>query len=307
MGGFLSALGGSSAPCDVFIDFENAKPTEKEMKVFTSIAEVMEDGEALVGQINDYKGCVELQRNAMMHKTPDAETVCFDALLEHVALINNFFNFARKLEGVFPALLDNVCSMSSEGKETIADKSALAKQVAEILDFTLRFDQERMSTAPLSNDFSYYRRLLPKFSSHPDIIVGDDEASTMAMFTAEHMPMMVSITKAAAKAHERNPNVLMGLALMANSCRGMIEGKRFANAETNLFCARAMAGAIVLYDRIDGNTGHGVFHKKSPVQLKLCVNTLKRHFPSEQSLLNAIHYSTITFRNASSSIQALFD
>lgn len=292
---------------DVFIDFEGAKPTSSEQKIYDQMQEILEEGEQLIKEIHDYKGCAVLQRNAMMNKTPDAETICFEALLEHVAKINHFYEFSKKLEDHFPTLLKGVCSVSNDGKETLTEKSALAKQVAEVINFTLRFDQQRMNTAPLSNDFSYYRRLLPKFMGNPNIIVGDDEASTMAMFTAEHMPMTVSVTKAARKASEQNEHVLMGLALMANSCRGMIELKKFSNAETNLFCARAMTGSIVLFDRVDGQGGLGVFHKRCPVQLKSCVVTLKKFFPDEKALLHQIQYSTVTFRNSSSAIQALFD
>jgi hypothetical protein len=46
---------------------------------------------------------------------------------------------------------------------------ALAKQLADVFDFTLRFDQTRMKRPQLSNDFSYYRRLLPKHSQHANI------------------------------------------------------------------------------------------------------------------------------------------
>lgn len=64
-------------------------------------------------------------------------------------------------------------------KQQIADQVALAKQLAMILDFSLQFDQTRMLRPHLSNDFSYYRRLLPKFNKHPDVRVKDDEASGM--------------------------------------------------------------------------------------------------------------------------------
>lgn len=240
----------------------------------------------------------------MMNKSPDAEEKCFDALLQSVAKINRFFEFSGQLETIFPKVLNKVCATDEEGKEQLVNTQALAMQIAQVFDFTLRFDQERMMKSPISNDFSYYRRLLPKFTDHPDIVVGDDEASHMAMFTAEHIPMMSSLTKAGTQAAAQNENVTLGLALLANSCLHMINNKSFSNPATNLFCARAMTGSIVLYDRI---SELGVFHKKSPVQLKACVQCLKAQFSDDFSLLNAIHFSTRTFRNAPSNIQSLFD
>lgn len=47
---------------------------------------------------------------------------------------------------------------------------ALAKQLALIFDLALQFDWLRMNRPHLANDFSFYRRLLPKFSKHPKVV-----------------------------------------------------------------------------------------------------------------------------------------
>jgi len=193
---------------------------------------------------------------------------------------------------------------SDESKQSLADQQALVKQLADIFDFTLRFDQTRMQRPNLSNDFSYYRRLLPKFSKHPDIKIKDDEASGMALFTAEHIPMMSCLAKAGGRALERNTHVTTALSVMANSCCQMIKSKKFPRPETNMFAARAMTGSIILFDHVNAL---GAFHKKSPIQIKNCILLLKKEFPKEQALMNAIHYSTKNFRTAPPDIQALFD
>lgn len=303
MGGFFSALLGGDYPEDIFIDFENPQPSSEEQKLYGEMQQLIEDGEALIQEISDYKGCGALQRQAMQQKTQEAELECFEALLISVNKVHSFYTFARRLEEGFPRLLSSVCTVNQEGKETIADKQALAYQVGAIFNFVLRFDQLRMMTPDLSNDFSYYRRLLSKHSNHPDIVVDSDMCSGMGMFTAEHIPMLSSIQKAGLSVVQRNEQVELALALMANSCRSMIVSRSFSNPDTNLFCARAMTGAIVLYDLI---TTFGVFHKKSPVQVKNCIVLLKTEFADEHGLLNAIHYSTKTFRQAPSNIQSLF-
>lgn len=156
----------------------------------------------------------------------------------------------------------------------------------------------------LSNDFSYYRRLLPKFQKHPNLKVSDDAASGMALFTAEHIPMTTMLARAASAALEENHNVTVALAIMANSCHKMVKAKKFANIDTNLFCARAMTGAIVLYDHVDPL---GAFHKKSPIAIRSCVVLLKTSFPKENGLMNAIHYSSKHFRDAPLATQQLFE
>jgi len=304
MGNIFSNLVGGSYAAEFFIDFENPQPTSGEEKVYGEIASLLTDGEALIEDIKDYKGCGDLQRAAMTQKTSDAETKCFEALLVSVGKINDFFQFARRLENLFPRLLAEVCTTNSEGKETIAEKQALAYQVGAIFSFVLRFDQLRMMKSALPNDFSYYRRLLGKFATHPDIVVDSDSAASMGMFTAEHTPMLSAISKAAEKALKSNSHIGLALALMANSCLSMINTRAFSNPETNVFCAQSMTGAIVLYDRI---TEFGVFHKRSPVRVKACITLLTKQFTDHQYLANNIRYCTKTYRQAPSGIQALFD
>lgn len=84
----------------------------------------------------------------------------------------------------------------------------------------------------LPNDFSYYRRLLPKFNKHPAVKIKDDEASGMALFTAEHIPMMTTLARACpSDAQEpRNQHIMEALALMANSCMKMIKNKKSQTA-----------------------------------------------------------------------------
>jgi hypothetical protein len=240
----------------------------------------------------------------MSTPTPENEQEAFEGLLVAVDSISAFFNYAKQLEKVLPELLVTLAQPTTDEKQTLADQQALAKQLADIFDFTLRFDQTRMMRPNLSNDFSYYRRLLPKFSKHPDIKVKDDEASGMALFTAEHIPMMSCLSKAAARALEKNEHVTTALSVMANSCMKMVKSKKFSKPETNLFCARAMTGSIVLFDHVDPISA---FHKRSPILIKQCILLLKKEFPKETSLMNAIRFSTKNFRNAPSSIQDLFD
>jgi hypothetical protein len=173
----------------------------------------------------------------------------------------------------------------------------------------LRFDALRMERPFLPNDFSYYRRLLPKFNKHPGVKIKDDEASGMALFTAEHIPMMTTLARACAWEAEdpRSVHVQDALALMANSCVKMIKQKKFSKHGTLLFCARAMTGSIVLFDHI---SALGVFHKKSPVQIKQAIQILKRDFPGNDGiiLLNAIQFSTKQkhFNDAPDSVKDLF-
>jgi len=306
--GLIQSLLGTKDVNDVFIDFENAKPTNQELEIYDRVAATLGKQHQVMKALMDYKGCQDLARKAMSSPTPENEQAAFEGLLASVDSVSLFYHYAKELERIIPELLTTLAREGTDTKDSIADQQALAKQLADIFDFTLRFDALRMERPFLPNDFSYYRRLLPKFSKHPGVKIKDDEASGMALFTAEHIPMMTTLARACVwdAADQRSQRAMDALSLMANSCLKMIRTKRFEKQQTLLFCARAMTGSIVLYDHI---SPLGVFHKKSPVNIKQVVTTLKKDFPGNDGiiLLNAIQFSTKHFKESSDSTKELFE
>lgn len=297
----MGACGSSTGPT-VMIDFENCTPTDNEKEQYDKLETIFVEAERVLKLIEDYKGCQELARAAMSQPTPQNEKAAFEGLLLSVESIAAFFNFSKALDKIVQHLLLTL----AQNANALETQQALCKQLARVFDFVLRFDQTRMMRPNLSNDFSYYRRLLPKFYKHPDIKIKDDDASGMALFTAEHIPMNSCINKAGIAAADQSGQVSTVLAIMAMSCCNMLRTKRFSNERTNVSCARAMTGAIVMFDNIDTL---GAFSKRSPINIKLCVTILKREFAPKDfnPLLNAIHYSTKNFNDAPQGTQNLFD
>lgn len=303
MGGLLSLVG-STAYEEVDLTLSSSPPNSpNEEKAFNRVGEVMAKTPHSMKSIEDYTGCQQLARAAMNTPSPENEKAAFEGLLVAVDSIATFFSLTKELEVVLPELLTTM-AMGSEEK-TAGIPEALGTQLAQIFEFSLEFDRVRMLRPHLSNDFSYYRRLLPKFSKHPDLKIKDDEASGMALFTAEHIPMMNCMIKGSRNAQEKNPQVSRVLAILANSCRKALFAKKFTDPAIINTCVRAMTAAIVIFDHIDIIS---VFHKKSPINIKACVALLKREeFKRETSLLNAIRYSTAHFNDAPQSVQDLFD
>ena len=272
MGAFLSLVKGRNV-VEVFIDFENAVPSAEDTETYNKVNDVLSRAPAVLTQLRDYAGCQELARKAMSSPTAANEEEAFEGLLGAVESIQTFYSFTAAIEAVTPTLL---LALSTENtSEQFLAHPALVKQLADVLDFALAFDTLRMSRPFLSNDFSYYRRLLPKFNRHPDVKVKDDDASGMAMFTAEHIPMTTAVARAATQSMERNRYVGNTLALMANSCMTMIKQHRFIPSQTNLSIARAMCSAIIVYDHAEPQ---GAFVRGSPIAVKQCIRTLKKNF-----------------------------
>jgi len=299
----------------VDIDLDAVQPTEGELKMHDTVSEVLVKRTDIISQIEDYKGCSGLAKAAMGQvgkgsKTQDddqsAEKQCFEALLASATQVQTFFQYSQEVATVFPQLLEFLSGGTEGSKVAGLDKvQALAIQLGKLLDFALRFDGLRMMRPALSNDFSYYRRLLPKYSStHPDVEVKEDEASSMALFTAEPTPMTNVLIRTTLKVQETTPTVSLVLATMASSCLLMLKQKKFDNPDTVIFCTRAMTGAFVLFDHVDEI---GAFNKKSVVDAKAVIMLLQKDFPEEIGLLNAIRYSTKNFNDAPDSVQSLFE
>lgn len=75
-------------------------------------------------------------------------------------------------------------------------QQALVKQLAEILEFVLKFDEFKMKTPAIQNDFSYYRRTLSlassvhKVESEDNLYISNELANRMSLFYAHATPML---------------------------------------------------------------------------------------------------------------------
>lgn len=296
------------------IQTDEVKVNPNESDAFIVVRDLLNKTPRVTKLIEEYKGCQELARAAMSKPSDETELAAFEGLLQAVDAISHFYQFSKDMEKAFPTLLTTLGEgVKSQEKLCQLDMfPALTNQLAMIFNFTLEFDRIRMLRPNLSNDFSYYRRLLPKFNKHADIKIKDDEASGMALFTAEHIPMTTCLAKAGAKAQElliisdgisAEGKIGYVLSTMANSCLMLLKDKVVPTDQT-LFVAQAMTGSVVIFDHVDL---FGSFHRRTPIAIKQIIGILKRDFTNHLSLLNAIRYSTKNFRDAPLNISQMFD
>ncbi|TWW70824.1 Protein FAM49B L1 [Takifugu flavidus] len=183
-------------------------------------------------------------------------------------------------------------------------EQALAKQFAEILHFTLRFDELKMTTPAIQNDFSYYRRTLSRMRINNLPAEGENEvnnelANRISLFYADATPMLKTLSDGTTKFVSENKNLPIEnttdcLSTMATVCKVMLETpeyrSRFTSEETVPFCLRVMVGVIILYDYVHPV---GAFAKSSKIDMKGCIKVLKDQPPnSVEGLLNALRYTT---------------
>lgn len=299
--GLISSLLKRSKVEDVYVDLESAEPTEAERELYDKMTAFLEEGAAVRDLLENYSDARSEIQKAMTAATPENELAAFEKLLGSVEQQKRIYDLSIRLRELAPELLSALSAPTDERKVSLEDQQALAKQLAHLFDFVLGFDQLRMSRPSVPNDFSFYRRLLPKFAKHEGVVVQDEDAAQMAMFTAQHIPMLHSLQGAVSTERDKRPaewgdSVNTVLACMANSCLEMMRSGAFESRDVNLLAARAMVGCIVLYDNL---RPLGVFVSSSGIHTKKAVQQIKKDFPDEVTLVNAIRFLTAHFEDDS--------
>lgn len=245
-----------------------------------------------------------------MSPGPEAEKAAWKSLVPAVKQLQEFYEYSKQLERVFPMLLSNL--FAGDIAASLASQQALAHLLGSVLDFVLRFDDSKMTNPAIQNDFSFYRRSLARMKANKDTneddIIKDDLANRMSLFLAYPTPMMKTLTDTTVKFLQDDKtvtkdNVVIGLSVMANVCHDMVAKRRFQNTQTNLFCLRAMTGCVILVDHI---SDVGAFSKKSNVNMKGVITVLKVFTDAPvDGLLNALRFNTVHAQEASPQIKAL--
>ncbi|XP_053207130.1 CYFIP-related Rac1 interactor B-like [Panonychus citri] len=330
MGNLLRLLSRDEPPkYDVFVDFENAQPSESEKQIFQEVEMVLIKASDLLHQLQTYKGASNEIREAIANPQNDLiQMKAWQTVTPLVDKLKDFYLFSVHLESVIPKLLRALTSGPMTPQHHLETQQALVKQFAEILDFVLKFDDLKMSNPSIQNDFSYYRRTTSRISLpmdcnltpgtltyrqyHHDL--SKELANRMSLFYANATPMLKVLSDVTSNYVISNKNVPMDnttetLSTMAKVCQRMIENpefcSRFQNGDTILFVLRVMVGVIILYDHVHPS---GAFSKSSPIDIKGTIKVL-RDQPSNvvEGLLNALRYTTkhLNDENTPKQIKAL--
>ncbi|XP_037075851.1 CYFIP-related Rac1 interactor A-like [Pollicipes pollicipes] len=289
---------------DIFLDFENAEPTESELETWTEVGRVLEESREMLSELQQYKGAAKEIREAIASPSDDSQERAWDAVVPLVLMLKRFYLFSLEIYRIVPRILFELCSGPMTPSIHLETQQALVKQFADILEFVLKFDEMKMNTPAVQNDFSFYRRTLN--SQHyrlrgerPDTELDNDTANRMSLFYADATPMLKTLSEATSRfvrEHKEIPveNTTETLGTMGKVCQRMLENPaliaRFRREETHLFILRVMVGLVILYDHVHPA---GAFVKATSLDVKGCIKVLKEQPPANSdALLNALRYTT---------------
>ena len=285
MGNILRLLSRDGDSCcsmpksgDLFVDFENAKPTEDEAELYNDAESILARSGSVLADLQSYKGASKEIRQAIMMASPESEAAAWAAVLPLVQKLRSFYLFSKELNTVFPKILLVLCSRASLGTslaEQLDDHQALVKQLAKVLEFVLKFDETKMTTPAVQNDFSYYRRTVQRNRGnrvlHPECTtereareqeaeeIPLDLANEMSLFFADATPMLNALSRATTGFVRDNESIVANnttdmLSVVAKVCQKMLDTpelkSRLQFEETELFILRVMVATIILYDHV---------------------------------------------------------
>nr|CAD7407414.1 unnamed protein product [Timema cristinae] len=232
--------------------------------------------------------------DAISTPTGEYQQRAWQAVIPLVSKLKRFYEFSMELahnhlynyniivtENVVPKILFQLCSGPLTPTQHLENQQALVKQLAETLEFVLKFDEHKMKTPAIQNDFSYYRRTMTRqrMSSQDGLLLTDTRevtnelANRMSLFYAHATPMLKVLSEATTHFVAENAdipieNTTETLSTMAKVCLRMLENPnliaQFQREETQLFVLRVMVGLVILYDHVHP---HGAFVKASNVDV----------------------------------------
>jgi len=307
MGNLLRLLSRDETPKhDIYVDFENAQPTESEVDTYQHVTDVLRESRDILVDLQQYKGAgTEIRAAISNPRNEDLQERAWGTVLPLVAKLKHFYEFSVQLESTVPQVLWQLCSGDMTPMQHLETQQALVKQFAQILEFVLKFDDLKMTNPAIQNDFSYYRRTVSRSRManqdefDDEVFLSNELANRMSLFYAHATPMLKVLSDTTARFVNENKelpieNTTETLGTMAKVCQRMIENpdfiRRIQNEETVLFVLRVMVGLIILYDHVHPV---GAFAKNSHVDIKGCIKVLKEQPTSNaEGLLNALRYTT---------------
>jgi len=296
MGQILDSLLGGDPVMQVDVDFQNATPrgeNHEETDAVNEVNKFMTQGRPALHAIELYEGNGEVIRQAMSNSSnPEALEKAFDAIQPNITTIKTFYTLAQMLG---PLVQRTVAFLGSSDHylEQFTRYPALARALGELLVFIYDFDQHKMMKPDVQNDFSFYRRILPKMAGKRQPVVGETDAGLISMFIAQSVPL----THAVGFHLSQNGVDPLPLAKLANLCCGMLQRQTIHNPDVQILALKIMTTSIVLYDRAAFS---GAFSNASPIKMRRCATAIARFGGAQTgSFRNSVKYASIHFNDPS--------
>jgi len=81
---------------DIKLDFKAENVLEQERELYDEVQILLDEGKALVDQLEQYQECGAVIRKALSNPSPENEREAFGVVKGNVDVINAFYQFSKK-------------------------------------------------------------------------------------------------------------------------------------------------------------------------------------------------------------------
>jgi hypothetical protein len=254
-------------------DFENTQVDSQSQKTYDEVTKSLVKSKQLIEEVTTYRSNQNEIRNAMQNPASESQRNLFEKLGENVEKLKLSYNFSNNdVVTMFQNLRNELARIEEEkleDEEKLRRQGVWSKLLADLISFVLQWDQCKMRTPALLNDYSFYKREFVKLRySLPQ--EQQDEflqmSGKMSFWLAQSMPM--SKTLGQALKDDRSRELLRDISAF---CCSLVKNEKFAGAnarENEILCLRCAVGCIILYD--EASEGMGAFASNTFETKSIC-------------------------------------
>jgi len=290
---------GSTAAGDLYdedFDLDSPPVTDEETQLHAEIEALLAQQADILDQLSSYQGCAEYIKLAVRTPSTENDVAAWNAVVPAVNMLKHFFDYYAAFKDGLMKLLVFVCK--GDPAVVLPAHLATARQLIQMFDFIIRFDELKMSKASIQNDFSFYRRSMNRMKrgnvdlnvSQPP--VNDEVANRMSLFFAYPNPFTKALIDEFGKptAGITNESLQRTFSVVAKATRSIILHKD----DKDMMYYRALVASMMFYDY---TSAQGVFVNRSGIDAASSITCLKKL--ESVDLLNTIRYGSRTFNSDS--------
>lgn len=127
---------------------------------------------------------------AIANPNSDIELKAWRVIMPNIIKLDSYYNSSMELSNIFRQMLIHLIDNADVPIiDNINSLKATTKHLWDILKIAYDFDQSMISMSQIQNDFSYYKRVLSRIKSSPQVCI-----HTLYLFSTKTPPVFSSIS-----------------------------------------------------------------------------------------------------------------
>ncbi|KAJ5070341.1 hypothetical protein M0811_11007 [Anaeramoeba ignava] len=273
-------------------EFERTKNLSQD-EIIETVYPILEKRQIIIKDLSTYTGQNDLIRKTFAFATEENKATAFRLLIPDIQKQIEIYEYCMDISNSISIILTKLLEIKNLKKQEF-EIFECYRLLAESFDFIQVFDQIKISTPQLQNDFSFFRRNLTNNIGLVQNFYNDTLGMNMSLFFANSFPMLhnVSNTIIQFKENRNEDDIFTIFYNFITHYYDQLVSKVYSNKSIVLFILRAMVIGMCLFDNIHPN---GVFNDPR-FDFSNNIQFIGEFKPRQISLINLLKFSTKTLK-----------